>query len=68
MHQQQQQWPQDGRQPIRDERDRADRPASHPQNGNAEEQKKHGRMTAEERRALRRQINEAGRDLYTPHR
>ncbi len=27
-----------------------------------------GRMTPEERRALRRQINEAGRDIYAPPR
>ena len=27
-----------------------------------------GRMTLEERRALRRQINEAGHDIYTPYR
>jgi hypothetical protein len=38
--------------------------------GNAapDESRKPGRMTPEERRALRRQINEAGRDIYTPAR
>lgn len=33
-----------------------------------EESRKPGRMTPEERRALRRQINEAGRDIYAPTR
>jgi hypothetical protein len=31
-----------------------------------EESRKSGRMKPEERRTLRRQINEAGRDIYTP--
>ena len=35
-----------------------------PQNGNGESPKKQGRMSAEERRALRRQINEAGAEVY----
>lgn len=37
-------------------------------NGQAVEDgaKKHGRLTQEERRALRRQINEAGQDIYLP--
>lgn len=30
--------------------------------------RKGGKMSPEERRALRRQINDAGRDIYTPHR
>lgn len=30
--------------------------------------RKHGRLSPEERRALRRQINEVGHDLYTPKR
>ena len=33
--------------------------------GQAEPVKKAGRMTPEERRALRRQINEAGQDIYS---
>ena len=36
------------------------------QSRRANESVKNGRMTQEERRALRRQINEAGRDLYSP--
>lgn len=36
-----------------------------PAEGSAEAGKKSGRMTPEERRALRRQINEAGQDIYT---
>jgi hypothetical protein len=53
-------------QPVREAR--AEKGAPNPQNGNAEEPKKQGKMTAEERRALRRQINEAGRDIYAPAR
>lgn len=34
----------------------------------AEEPRRGGRMSPEERRALRRQIDEAGRDLYAPRR
>lgn len=34
----------------------------------AEDPRRGGRMTPEERRELRRQINEAGRDLYVPRR
>jgi hypothetical protein len=30
--------------------------------------RRQGRMTAEERRALRRQIDEVGHDLYAPRR
>jgi hypothetical protein len=30
--------------------------------------RKHGKLSPEERRALRRQINEAGQDIYTPRR
>lgn len=32
------------------------------------EPKKSGKMSPEERSALRRQINDAGRDIYTPNR
>jgi hypothetical protein len=35
---------------------------------NAEHNRKQGRMSPEERRALRRQIDEAGHDIYTPKR
>ena len=31
-------------------------------------QRRSGRMSPEERRALRRQINEAGQDIYAPRR
>ncbi|HYD96203.1 MAG TPA: hypothetical protein VEC01_12820 [Noviherbaspirillum sp.] len=34
----------------------------------AENMRRQGRMTPEERRALRRQIDEAGHDIYTPKR
>jgi hypothetical protein len=37
-----------------------------PNSGTNDEVKKPGKMTPEERRALRRQINEAGRDIYAP--
>jgi hypothetical protein len=60
---QQQSWRE---QPVRDER--TDKQAPSSQNSNVEEPKKTGKMSAEERRALRRQINEAGRDIYTPGR
>jgi hypothetical protein len=36
-----------------------------PANEASDQSRKPGKMTAEERRALRRQINEAGRDIYT---
>jgi uncharacterized membrane protein len=35
---------------------------------NGPDGRKHGRLSPEERRALRRQINEAGQDIYTPRR
>lgn len=43
---------------------------SHRQDRNADAQRRSGRLTADERRDLRRQINEAGVDLYpnTPRR
>jgi hypothetical protein len=53
-------------QPVQEAR--AEKRAPIPRNGNAEEPKKQGKMSVEERRALRRQINEAGRDIYTPGR
>jgi hypothetical protein len=34
----------------------------------ADNGQKHGKMSPEERRALRRQINEAGQDIYLPRR
>jgi hypothetical protein len=34
----------------------------------AEESRRGAKMTAEDRRALRRQIDEAGHDIYTPPR
>lgn len=58
----------------KEERRRAKEPsgfgAGGPAQGNAapEESRRPGRMTPEERRALRRQINEAGRDIYAPGR
>jgi hypothetical protein len=36
-----------------------------PANESSDQSRKPGKMTAEERRALRRQINEAGRDIYS---
>ena len=36
-----------------------------PANESSDQTRKNGKMTAEERRALRRQINEAGRDIYS---
>jgi len=38
------------------------------QGGQGVDPGRHGRMTPEERRALRRQINEAGQDIYVPRR
>jgi hypothetical protein len=43
-------------------------PAANPSNGNADTNQKRSRMTPDERRALRRQINEAGHDIYVPGR
>ena len=37
-----------------------------PNTQQAENMRRHGRMTPEERRALRRQIDEAGHDIYSP--
>jgi hypothetical protein len=34
----------------------------------ADSSRRHGRLSPEERRDLRRQINEAGRDIYSPRR
>lgn len=72
MHQQQAWRDQGQAQPVRD--DRVDSQGSSngnptpPQHANGEPPKKAGKMSAEERRALRRQINEAGRDIYAPGR
>jgi hypothetical protein len=55
----------------RDQRDqRADDAHRQQQERSAEAQRRSGRMTPDERRDLRRQINEAGVDLYpnTPRR
>ncbi|WP_332876891.1 hypothetical protein [Massilia sp. S19_KUP03_FR1] len=51
-------------------RDRADDAHRQQQERSAEAQRRSGRMTPDERRDLRRQINEAGVDLYpnTPRR
>lgn len=59
---------QDG--PRFDQRDRGDDAHRQQQERNAEAQRRSGRMTPDERRDLRRQINEAGIDLYpnTPRR
>jgi hypothetical protein len=53
-----------------EQRDRADDAHRQQQERNAEVQRRSGRMTPDERRDLRRQINEAGIDLYpnTPRR
>lgn len=59
---------QDG--PRFEQRDRGDDAHRQQQERNAEAQRRSGRMTPDERRDLRRQINEAGVDLYpnTPRR
>ncbi len=43
-------------------------PAANPANGNNDAAQKRSRLTPDERRALRRQINEAGHDIYVPGR
>ncbi|MFZ6644137.1 hypothetical protein ACO0LO_00340 [Undibacterium sp. TJN25] len=43
-------------------------PAASPSAANTETNQKRSRMTPDERRALRRQINEAGHDIYVPGR
>lgn len=43
-------------------------PSNNLYGGAADAPQRPGRMTPEERRALRRQINEAGRDIYAPPR
>lgn len=55
---------------ARFDRRRADEvpPPPAPQGDNRSEPRKQGKMTPEERRALRRQINEAGQDIYVPKR
>jgi len=56
--------------PRFEQRDRADDAHRQQQERSAEAQRRSGRMTPDERRDLRRQINEAGVDLYpnTPRR
>lgn len=60
--------------PLRDQQDSRfiqrdeSRMGSTTQSTTPDDQRKQAKMSAEERRALRRQINEAGRDLYTPTR
>ncbi|MES2105126.1 MAG: hypothetical protein V4634_13995 [Pseudomonadota bacterium] len=55
---------------VVDDRNEARRqaPVANPSNGNGEATQKRSRMTPDERRALRRQINEAGHDIYVPGR
>ncbi len=57
-------------QPRFEQRDRPDDAHRQQQERSAEAQRRSGRMTPDERRDLRRQINEAGVDLYpnTPRR
>ncbi|WP_394781985.1 hypothetical protein [Undibacterium sp.] len=43
-------------------------PAASPSAANTDTSQKRSRMTPDERRALRRQINEAGHDIYVPGR
>jgi len=43
-------------------------PVANPSNANPDNTQKRSRMTPDERRALRRQINEAGHDIYVPGR
>ena len=45
--------------------ERSEGQSGSPANEASDPSKKAGKMTAEERRALRRQINEAGRDIYS---
>lgn len=63
MHQQGKQ-PQ---QPVRQAQpaERSEGQSGAPANEASDQTRKNGKMTAEERRALRRQINEAGRDIYS---
>jgi hypothetical protein len=70
MQQQQSLRDQGQAQPLRDDRvdsqGNSNGTPNPPQRANGEPPKKSGKMSAEERRALRRQINEAGRDIYAP--
>jgi hypothetical protein len=45
--------------------ERSEGQSGSPANESSDQSRKPGKMTAEERRALRRQINEAGRDIYS---
>lgn len=51
-----------------DKRQSADRFNDNNANRNAEPSRRDPRLSPDERRALRRQIDEAGRDIYTPRR
>lgn len=51
-----------------DRRGRFDDPHSSDEASSPDSSKKAGRMSPEERRALRQQINEAGQDLYSRRR
>lgn len=43
-------------------------PGENQPNASPDSNRKQGKLTPEERRALRRQIDEAGHDIYTPRR
>lgn len=47
---------------------RQSQPVDNQRQGNADNGRRNGRMTQEEKQALRRQINEAGHDIYAPRR
>lgn len=51
-----------------DRRQSADRFNDNNANRNAEQSRRDPRLSPDERRALRRQIDEAGRDIYAPRR
>jgi biopolymer transport protein ExbB/TolQ len=51
-----------------DRRQSADRANDNNANRNAEQSRRDPKLSPDERRALRRQIDEAGRDIYAPRR
>jgi hypothetical protein len=51
----------DGQQDRRQSNERAD-------NGRTDQSRRESKLSPDERRALRRQIDEAGRDIYAPRR
>jgi hypothetical protein len=51
-----------------DRRQSADRLNDHNANRNEEQSRRDPKLSPDERRALRRQIDEAGRDIYAPRR